>query len=279
MANKVVTEDESSKSLLWKVTGNDLSAPSYVFGTIHMIDAEDYFLPNGTLTALEQSSLVVFEIDMNEMTDITKLMPLMQKAMMDGDVSLKDLLSDEEYALVKSHFAELGLPLFFLEKIKPMFLTVFATGDFSPGDLQSGRIKSYEMEFAELAKDGSKEIAGLETIEYQIGIFDAIPYEDQAKMLIEAIKSSDTEDSSLQELVELYKQQDVEGLYQMMKGDESIGEYEDILLNQRNNNWIPIMEDMMTNGATFFAVGAGHLGGPNGVLQLLRQKGYKVTSS
>lgn len=268
---------EDAKALLWKVSGNGLSVASYLFGTIHMIDADDFFLPEGTLTAIDESAKVVFEIDMADMNDPMKLMPMMQKAFMKGDTTLKDLMTEEEYAKVETHFSKMGLPLFFLERIKPMFLTVFASGDFDPQQLQSGEIKSYEMEFASIAEDSNKETGGLETIDYQIGIFDGIPYTDQAQMLLDAIDSDNPDGEEFQELINLYKEQDVEGLYKMMQGDETVAEYEDALLTTRNKNWIPIMSEMMSQNVTFFAVGAGHLGGSNGVINLLREQGYTMT--
>ena len=285
-SNGVVTPEDSietdssnlENALLWEISGNGLTESSFLYGTIHIIDKEDYFLPEGTLTAIDQSEKIFFEIDMSEMSDITKLMPLMQKAYMDDDLTLKDLLTDTDYKIVQDHFEKLGLPLFFLERIKPMFLTVFASGDMNPGDLQSGAVMSYEMEFAEIAENANKPIGGLETIEYQISIFDSIPYEDQASMLLETIKAGDTGDDQFEALVQLYKNQDVAGLYSEMKTDDSIDEYEDVLLVQRNKNWIPVMAETMAEKKTFFAVGAGHLGGPMGVINLLREEGYTVTA-
>lgn len=266
---------EKPKSLLWEINGNGLTASSYLFGTIHMINAEDFFLPEGTLTAIDEVSKMVFELDMEEITDPSKLMGVMQKAYMKGDTSLSDLLTTEEYSLVENHFKEKGLPIFFLERIKPMFLTVFASDEFDPTAMQSGGLKSYEIEFTEMAKEGDKLTGGLETVDFQISIFDAIPYVDQAKMLLDAIQSSSDSDS-LKDMVKLYKQQDIYGLFDMMKSDESIGEFEDVLLFQRNKNWIPLMSDEMKTQRTFFAVGAGHLGGDLGVIELLRKAGYMV---
>ncbi len=277
--SEIVKEQEiiSSKSLLWKIEGNKLEQPSYLFGTIHIIPANDYFLPEGTLSAIDKSKAVMFELDMNEMSDISKLMPLMQMAFMKDDLSLKDLLTTEEYGLVKTHFDKKGLPLFMLERIKPMFLTVFASADFDPDDLKTGEAKSYEFEFTEMANSAGKPISGLETIEYQIKVFDDIPYQDQAKMLVEAIKTSDMTDGSFQKMIDQYKLQDVEGLYRLIQGDEQIASHEDALLTKRNQNWIPIMKEKMSQEPIFFAVGAGHLGGPNGVISLLKKEGYIVS--
>jgi len=126
------------------------------------------------------------------------------------------------------------------------------------------------MEFNKIAEESNKPVGGLETIEYQISIFDSIPYED--------LKAGDTGDDQFAELVALYKNQDVAGLYNVMKTDDSIDEFEDVLLVQRNKNWIPVMSNKMTAKRTFFAVGAGHLGGSFGVINLLREAGYTVTA-
>lgn len=285
-SQKTVAQVEQEKSyaaaenaLLWKVTGNDLTETSYVFGTIHMIGKEDFFLTQSMKTAFAASDKVVFEINMEEMNDMSVLFKLMGKITMEGGKSLKDLISAEDYKLVKDHFDGLGLPLMLLEKMKPLFLATFASGDVEPGALQSGELKSYEMEFMEMAQKGKKEMDGLETIEFQLSMFDSIPYEAQADMLVDAIKGAGAGDDQFKQMVDLYKKQALPELYQMIEGDtEGVGEFEDLLLVGRNKNWIPLMEGMMKTKPTFFAVGAGHLGGNNGVVALLRKKGYTVTA-
>jgi len=273
---KEMVKAPTPKALLWEITGKGLQQSSFLFGTIHMIASEDYFLPEGTLSAIDVTDKMVFEIDMADLSDPTKLMPIMQKAYMKGDTSLKDLMTTEDYKIVSDHFSEMGLPMFFMERIKPMFLTVFASGDMDPNGMKDGSIKSYEMEFASIAENSNKSTGGLESIDFQIGLFDAIPYSDQANMLLETIKSGGEGDDTMEKLVAMYKQQDIEALYGMMQDDDSTAEYEDILLVKRNKNWIPQMATMMTEQRTFFAVGAGHLGGPYGVIKLLEKEGYMV---
>lgn len=266
------------KSLLWKIEGNDIAAPSYLYGTIHMINTEDYFLPDGTLSAIDASDQMVFEIDMNEMNDMSAIMGIMGQAFMKDGKTLSDLLSAEDYQLVSDHFKKIGLPLMMLERIKPAFLSVFAA-DMDPQGMQNGSIKSYEMEFFKMAEETSKPVAGLETIEYQMSVFDQIPYEDQAQMLIDAIKSGDSGADQFKQMVEIYKAQDIQGMISMFEEDETMssGNNNDLLLVQRNKNWIPIMSEMMKTQKVFFAVGAGHLAGKDGVVHLLRKAGYKLT--
>ncbi|MFK8100976.1 MAG: TraB/GumN family protein [Saprospiraceae bacterium] len=267
------------KALLWEISGKDVKKVSYLYGTIHMIGAEDFFLTPDTKKAFGEAEQVAFEINMEDMTNMGAQMSLLMGAMMKDGLSLKDLISEEDYKFVDTYFKEIGLPLFLLERLKPMLLTTFASGDMSPGDLSSGKMKSYEMEFMEMAKSGEKPMMGLETVEFQLSMFDSIPYKVQANMLVETLKAGDTGNDEFQDMVELYKNQDISGMLTMFEGEEAeggLGDYEDLLLNSRNRNWIPIMGATMKEKQTFFAVGAGHLGGESGVIALLRKAGYTL---
>ena len=246
-------------ALLWKISGEELQQPSYLFGTIHMIPAEHYVLTDATQEALGSSDNVAFEIDTEEMMNPASLMGMLSSMYMTNDTTLSDLLSKEDYAMVDAHFAEAGLPLSMLQRIKPMFLTVLAGEDMKDFDLSAGLggnegIKSYELELTELAKEQEKPIVGLETAEFQMSLFDSIPYGVQADMLVEMVKSGNDEDGddTLDRMIELYVNQDIVGMQEMMKEESSgIGDFEDLLLIKRNRNWIPVMEGLMTDGTTF----------------------------
>lgn len=272
----------TEKSLLWKIEGNGLESPSYLFGTIHMIGEEDFILRENVKSALEKSAQITFEINMDDMTDMAAMLPLVMKMFMKNDTTLRDLLAEEDYLLVKEHFrkSDLPLPMTFLEKMKPMFLTMLDPEAMGGMSMDEGEVVSYEMELYELAQKQNKEIGGLETAEYQMSVFDKIPYKAQAEMLVQGIKS--TEDTAaidqLKIMVEMYKNQDIQGMQEMMQGEGSdVKGYEDVLLLDRNRNWIPVMRQMMGKKQVFFAVGAGHLGGEEGVIALLRDAGYTVT--
>ena len=266
----------AENSLLWRISGNGLAAPSYLYGTIHMIAKDDFFLTDSTRAFIDRAGQVTFEIDMEDMNNIVTQLSLLMDAMMDDGQTLRDLLSEEDYKIVKAHFDKMGLPLMFLERMKPMFLTVFTGMDMSPQAMSSGEMVSYEMEILKIAEGQNKEIGGLETAQFQMSMFDSIPYQAQASMLVESIKSANAGEEEFAKMVELYKKQDIAGMTTMMGEDDGIGEYEDLLLVQRNKNWIPVMGKMMAERPTFFAVGAGHLGGKTGVVALLRKEGYAV---
>ncbi len=276
-SQQAVKEEASQKALLWKIEGKNLKQPSYLFGTIHMIPEADYFLPQGTLAAIENSKAMFFEIDMAEMSDMTALMGILPKVFMKDGMTLEKLLTKDDYAKVKSYFSEMGLPMMMVDKMKPMFLSAFAMVDMKPGDMGKS-IKSYEMEFYEMAQSKKLKTGGLESIEFQLNIFDKIPYEDQAKMLIESLSSTNKEDDEFKKMVGLYKNQDIQALIKEMKqGEQNIANHEDLLINSRNQNWIPQIAKQSAIIPTFYAVGAGHLGGEMGVINLLRKAGFKVS--
>ena len=274
-AEQVPTAEENS--LLWEISGNNLKEASYLFGTIHMIGKEDFFLTDKMKESFKKAKRVTFEIDMEEMSDFSTLMPLMMKAFMANGTSLSDLLSEEDYQLVKDHFETLGLPMMFLDRIKPMFLSAMTSGDMINTPDNPDAVVSYEMELMKTAQEQKMDIAGLESAEYQMSMFDSIPYDAQAEMLVESIKSEDQGDAQFDDMVRLYKDQDIFGMQNMLEDErEGIADYGDLLLVRRNRNWIPVMSEMMKENCTFFAVGAGHLGGQQGVIALLRMEGYEV---
>jgi uncharacterized protein len=271
-------EARLADALLWKIESDRWPKPSYIFGTIHLIDKEAFYYPEGLLTAFEEVDQVAFEIEMDDMTDMSKQLGIMQKAFMRDNTSLKDLLSTDDYRLVKTHFDNLGIPLFFLERMQPLFLSVFGYSDMKPGDLQSGELLSYEIELNELAKQQGKKTAGLESIDYQLSAIDSIPYKVQADMLVQTIREGESGKDQFDAMIEMYTEQRIDDMYQSL-GEESGGDldFERILLTNRNNNWIPAIDSLSAAQPTLYAVGAGHLGGPEGVIRLLRKAGFKLT--
>jgi hypothetical protein len=266
----------NENALLWKISGKGLKAPAYLYGTIHIIPKNDFFITDSTLSALNQAENVAFEFNLKKEMRLIPQLILMFKTRMRGDTTLSMLLSEEDYAFVKSKFTNKMIPMRFIERMKPMFISDLANQDFSKSN--KAAMTSYEMEFLSRAKTQNKKISGLETAKYQVGVFDKIPYQIQAEMLVAELKNGNKSDKEYKRLVRLYKRQDLEMLGKMVLGEEGVNGFNDILLDQRNRNWIPVMEKLMHKNRMFFAVGAAHLVGEQGVVSLLRKKGYQLTA-
>jgi uncharacterized protein YbaP (TraB family) len=155
-------------------------------------------------------------------------------------------------------------------KLKPMFFSSILIQE-SMSDMAS-----YEMEFNKMAKKKHKNTIGLETIEFQLGLFDQLPMQTQVDMLKQDYKS---DLKSFDTLLACYLKEDLENLGVLMAAETAAyPEFNEILLVQRNKSWIAPMRAQMQKESTFFAVGAGHLSGPDGVIALLRANGFTVTA-
>ena len=145
----------TDQSLLWRISGNGLKQPSYLFGTIHLIPKADLNFSQGTLNALNRSKKIVFEIDIKEMTSLRTQFSLMNKAFMKGGKTLKNLLPEEDYALVKQKMEEKGLPSSMFERLKPLFLSTMLSSDETENPLSGNsenKMTSVEMELWKIAK-------------------------------------------------------------------------------------------------------------------------------
>lgn len=259
------------QSLLWKISGNNLEQPSYLFGTIHLICPEDFFIPEQLPAALQTCEQLVLEIDMADPT----LMQKMQAGMMNPEMkNIKSDLQAEDAQVVNDALVKaMGVGIDQMGILKPWALSTMVSVALC---LECQQPAQYETELMKLAQKDSLPLVGLETVEEQLAMFDKMPYEKQLEMLVDDIKDIEGNKQLFAEMVEHYKAQDALGLYELMLQQEEMEEFGEFLLDARNKRWIPVMDKLMSEKACFIAVGAGHLGGENGVIQLLKSKGYTV---
>jgi uncharacterized protein YbaP (TraB family) len=260
----------ANQSLLWEISGNNLAKSSYLLGTIHLLPKKDFQYSSKLDSILSRIDEVIFEIDLNEMEDYNVLLEVMMQSFMTG-TTLQSLVSNEEYELIKNFISDMGLPMYVLDRLKPMFLNALVEGS-SLGQLENST--SVEMELYQRALAKNKRTGGLETMAFQMSIFDSIPYQDQARMLIESIQLKETQPDALQNLINLYQKGAVEELYQLVSEENE--KITRVMIHQRNSNWVKQMENKMKMQSGLYAVGAGHLGGPKGLIKLLLDKGYLV---
>ena len=261
---------ELEKSLLWKISGNGLNKPSYLFGTIHLTC--DTSLDANTLNALEATEQLYLELDMDDKSIQMKLMKLM---MMKDGAKLSTLLSPEDFKILDEFMKKnLNMSAKLFDSFKPFMISSM----LFPKMLDC-KSQSVESELMKITKEQNEEIFGLEKAEDQMKVFDEISYQDQADELLKTVKDNLEKDKKeFQEMITIYQNKDIEGMLKMMSDSDNkiTSENQDILLNDRNKKWIPIMIKIMKDKPTFFGVGAGHLAGEEGVIKLLRKKGYKV---
>lgn len=266
-----VNSQSLENSTLWKIEGNGLEQPSYLFGTIHITC--NATIEEDVKKALEATSQVVLELDMD---DPNLQAQMMQSMYMKENKTLKDLVSDEDYAAIDSLFLKnMGMSVQLMQNVKPFFLTATLYPKLIDCPMQS-----FETELIKIAKEQNEEIKGLESIDDQMQVFDDIPYEAQVKDLVRSAKDNLAYDKAMfAKMLEVYKTENITAMIEMMNDENytAVADYQDKLLDNRNINWIPKIGEFAKDQPTFFGVGAGHLAGEKGVINLLRKAGYKVT--
>jgi len=271
LLNSSFAQKKNKHSLLWEITGKGLKSPSYLFGTIHAICPEDLIISELIKNKISNSDQMYLEIDMD---DPSLMLNSIQGMTMKDGSTLKKLLSEEDYKIVNNYFKDsVGFDLGRMAKAKPILISAFLYGKMLGCKMPS----AFDVSLMQEAKSQKKEIFGLETLQEQMEVLDKIPYKKQADMLVEMIKDFKKSSLELKKLLSDYKEQDLDKLYvDMQKSSDGIQDYQKDLLSVRNKKWIPIIEKQIKEKSTFFAFGAAHLAGKDGVIQLLRKKGFKV---
>ncbi len=262
---------KEEKSLLYEISGNGLSQPSYIFGTIHVICKDDFFLPEVVKSKFASAQQVYLEIDMDDPSMMTE----MQKNMMMPDgKTLKTIMSETDYTKVAKFFKDsLKTNIAFMDGMKPFILS-----SMSIPSMLGCPMQGYEEVFVKMAQEQKKDVKGLELVQEQFDAVDKMGMEKQADLMLVKMVDNWTEGKKeLKQLIKDYKKQDIEALLaDITNSPTSDAGFEKDLLETRNANWVPRMATIMKEKTTFFGVGAGHLGGAKGVLALLKKQGYTV---
>jgi uncharacterized protein len=255
---------QKENSLLWEIAGNGIEKPSYLYGTIHMICENDFFMKEKVSKAFEKTSKMALEINLADADEIT----YMQKAVMGTTALTKKLTPEQSKELDELLQKTTGMSLSQVDN----FTMTTVMSLITMKSFGCANLKFYEMEFIAKAKAANKTIIGLEKIKEQLDLLDSA-YTDQE--MITMLKELNGEESK--KMVQNYIHEDVSNLYLNVTDKKFMNEKtKSVILDQRNRNWAVLMPELMKKESVFFAVGAGHLGGEGGVINLLRKAGYTV---
>lgn len=274
----------SQAQLLWKVSGNGLGRPSYIMGTYHFAPATMMEKIPGMAQAFEGCDVVVGEIDKEEMMNSDTQMKMGMAMMAPPDSTLDKLFSREDYAIVEKvfdkYFGSMGVKLSQMNMLKPsaisMQMQAMQAVKYFPNFNENELI---DMAVQTRANEMGRPSIGLETIEEQTAMLFDAPLTEQAEDLLDACKKDDYFMVQSSALVEAYMAQDLAKIESIMTDPEMGGddaEAMDALIYDRNRNWVEKLVKMMPERAALVCVGAGHLPGDQGLLQLLRARGYTV---
>lgn len=274
---------ESTNSLLWKVSGNGLSKPSYIFGTHHLVPISFLDDIGGLEEAFNSVEQVIGELDMSKMASMQ--MAIMQKSIMPEEYNYKELLSEADYELLKKQVSDvIGLDFEMLDRMMPAMinnlLMITLYQKYYPS-LEGG--VGIDQHFQDKAREKNISVRGLETAEDQVFVLlESQSVERQAELLMCSIKHPELLKEQMDKLQDAYLSQSIDAITHLYYEDSddspcpSTDEEKFLMNDDRNIKWIELLPDMMNNKPSLIAVGCLHLVGDEGLIEGLRKIGYKV---
>ncbi len=265
----------ASKHCLWEVAGS--SNKVFLLGSLHLLKSDAYPLAKKINNAYSVSSKVVFETDIGGMMDPAVQARMLSMGLYPEGESLFQNISGEMRSTLQKRMADLGLPMEQFARFKPWFLAVTLTTlelqqlGFSPA-------YGIDVHYYARARSDGKEIDFFEAIDYQLDLLGSMSAEDQNAFLGQTLKDLEIAAEMADDMMRYWQKGQVDKLYSLLfKSFEDYPEIENRLLLQRNKDWVKKIETMLGEPESIFiVVGAGHLVGPQSVVALLKQKGYKV---
>ena len=254
--------------LLWEISGNGLERKSYLYGTLHVAPAKEFYMNPNVVKVIQNCDVLALEIVV-KLKDAIAMAPMM---VLENGKNIQDYLNPEEYARFRDYclntikMKEKKFKRY--DRLKPFFVS---------SDLlmqQLGKIKSVEKELEKMAKKNKMSVVGLETIEVQMQTLNSMPVEAGYMQLM---RDLGTEMTEFRRLFTEYKKENLSALLEMMeKSEGDTPGFTEAFLNIRNRNWIPEIDKMIKDKSAFIAVGAAHLPGEEGVINLLKKQGYEL---
>jgi uncharacterized protein YbaP (TraB family) len=260
------------KSLLWQISGPNVKGDAYLFGTMHLIQRDFFHFPKKLEKLVKKSDVLVMELP--GLPDPSEAMSyvLLEEGTFFDFFSAEQIDSILVWAREKMNFEEAAFRTAF-SKLKPFAIVQLAVQMHF-----IGKTESYEISFESLANENDVPIEGLETVAEQMSIFDNLTDKQQSEMVMESIREGDKSIKTLETMQRTFADQDIDGLYQLIHNQGGVIESEEKqFLDDRNRDWIPKLKAYLAAKNSFIAVGAAHLGGPNGLIRLLEKEGYTLT--
>ena len=264
-----------AQTSVWQVSNG--SNTVYFGGTIHMLRASDYPLPPAFEQAYVAADNLYFEIDLDDMDSIASQMAMLQQLMYTDGQNLQTVLNEEAYRALSDYTSQLGIPMMLLQNMKPGMLVstleimAFQQLGFTP--------QGVDLTFNQRAKADGKAIAGLETAQEQISFLTRMGESEESEFVLLSLRDLETIADNIDSMIEPWREGDVAALDDLFIGQmqaETPEVYEELLV-RRNRAWMPEIESMLADADTeFVLVGVAHMVGEDGLLQMLRRRGYQV---
>ena len=267
--------ESAANNFLWKATKGPGSL--YLVGSVHLLTKDYYPLSAALDRAFKDSDLLVEEVDMGEMTATENQLQMVMTGMLPAGQSLDAVVSPATLAAVNKRLDTLGMPIEPFRRLKPWLLSLTLLGlEWQKAGFEADL--GLDKHFYDQARSDAKTVQGLETVAFQVSRFDGMTMDEQDRLLAETLKELDTQQTAVTALADAWKAGDVPTVERLVLQDlRSEPRMYQRMLVDRNRDWLPKLEALFARrGRAFVVVGAAHLIGPDGLLAMLRARGYTV---
>ncbi|MBX7125204.1 MAG: TraB/GumN family protein [Cyclobacteriaceae bacterium] len=260
-------------SILWEVSGNGLSQPSYVLGTLKFVNEKDFFIPGAITQAMDKVQIFAIEdqVDHHHQHELNKAIHF------SNGKDLHSVLSPAEYDKTASLFAtEFGISRKRFDtdyaRMIPLALSITMTRLSLKESL-----KYYDIELLHIAHEHKLKSFSLEPIEREAEAIQQFPMDEQARALLHSVNTFERQKEEFRQLVQAFRAGDIDKVFEYSQHPtENNPRFTEAFFTQRNKEWLPKIDKMMHEAPALIAVGVSHLEGTSGLLQLLRDKGFTV---
>lgn len=269
--------DDEGDLFLWTIEHN--GTQMHILGSIHLASQEIYPLPDEVYRLFENSSRLILEIDLNSVgaDAFFGVQSLMEYP--DGQ-SLEDDLSSDEIKLLTDVLAEFGIPFHAVKHLKPWVIEATIVTQLAAAH---GINPDYgiDMHFAQLAAELDMPVSGLETVEMQLSMFGELPTRTQAAEMMRSIENYQELGDYVAQLLNIWHTGDLEAMTEVivdaLLSTEELEVFYELMFAERNRQWhIELIDYLEKGGNSFVVVGAGHLVGPDNLIELMRSSGYRA---
>lgn len=264
--------------LLWKIEINGCN--SYVFGTHHFAPIDMIDTIPGLDRCMNEVDVMYGELDMAKLLDMESMMAIQQGMMAPSDSTLSVVLSKENYAKLDSVwqiYTGGQMPLLMIDMLKPMAVMSQLEGMIVTNDLGQN-MQNIDIEMQQRARKLGKRVVGLETLAQQMGMLMGAPIIEQAVELTSFIDEIENNKNKILQLTDAYKMGDFHKLASLVsEANIEDPKTTEKMIYRRNEQWVSTLVPLLGKERVLIVVGAGHLPGERGLLNLLQNKGYNVT--
>jgi len=265
----------AARGFVWSVERDGRT--SWLVGALHVLTKDAYPLPGSMDKAFEQAKTLMEETDVNELSSPDMIGIVATKGLFTNGQTLESVLPRDAYTQLAQRMTATGLPIEMVKMMRPWMVELTLSGL----ELQRAGFDpelGIDIHYRRKAAQNGMALNMLETAAEQIDYLAGLPLDVQVSQLQQTLTEGDAELREVREIAAAWRAGDTAAIERLLlKGMKESPAYYQSLVVDRNRRWIPRIESCLSTGSCFIVVGAAHMVGSDGLIAMLKQKGYRIT--